>query len=256
MADRKKILWGITDDEERLFLSKMCDIAEKSEVSHKVMFSRFLNPGERMLIESRMADDFSFSFFGGFDDAERTIVAFGNAWEDIEYPLCAVKIECRGKKALSHRDYLGSVLSLGIKREHVGDILVKDTDALMFLTDEISDFVLMNLNRIASQTIKIYVTDDLSQFETQRRFKEADITVSSMRLDCVLSAVTGRSRSQSVSLIEEGLCNVNYSTVKNVRAQVKDGDIIAVRGFGKCVIETDNALTKKGRIHIKIKKYN
>ena len=61
MADRKRILWGITDDEERLFLSKMCDIAEKSEVSHKVMFSRFLNPGERMLVESRMKDDFSFS---------------------------------------------------------------------------------------------------------------------------------------------------------------------------------------------------
>ena len=255
MADRKKILWGITDNEEKLFLSKMCDIAEKSEVSHKVMFSRFLNPGERMLIETRMADDFDISFFGGYDDAERTIAAFGKAWVDIEYPLCAVKIECRGKKALSHRDYLGSVLSLGIKREHVGDILVKGTDALMFLTEEISDFVTMNLNRIASQTVKIFVTEDLSQFETQRRFKEADVTVSSMRLDCVLSAVMGSSRSQSVSVIEEGLCTVNYSAVKNVRTQIKNGDIIAVRGFGKFVIETDNVLTKKGRIHIKIKKY-
>lgn len=255
MADRKQILWGITDDEDRIFLSKMCDIAERSADSYKVMFSRFLNPGQRMLVESRMKTDFPVSFYGGYDDAERTVAAFGEAWEEIPWPVCAVKIESRAKKAFSHRDYLGSVLSLGIKREHVGDILVKDTEAVMFLTEEITDFVMMNLTRIASATVKLSVIDDLSQFETQRRFKETDITVSSMRLDCVLSAVTGRSRSQSVSLIEEGLCTVNYNTVKNVRTQIKDGDIISVRGFGKCIIETDNMLTKKGRIHIAAKKY-
>ena len=255
MADRKQILWGITDDEDRLFLSKMCDIADRSVDSYKVMFSRFLNPGQRMLVESRMTDDFQVGFFGGYDDAERTVAAFGETMEESSYPICAVKIESRSKKSFSHRDYLGSVLSLGIKREHIGDILVKDTDAVMFLTEEIADFVMMNLTRIASATVKLSIMDDLSEFETQRRFKETDITVSSMRLDCVLSAVTGRSRSQSAALIEEGLCTLNYNMVKNVRTQIKDGDIISVRGFGKCIIETDNTLTKKGRIHIRAKKY-
>ena len=202
-----------------------------------------------------MTDDFQVGFFGGYDDAERTVAAFGETMEESSYPICAVKIESRSKKSFSHRDYLGSVLSLGIKREHIGDILVKDTDAVMFLTEEIADFVMMNLTRIASATVKLSIMDDLSEFETQRRFKETDITVSSMRLDCVLSAVTGRSRSQSAALIEEGLCTLNYNMVKNVRTQIKDGDIISVRGFGKCIIETDNTLTKKGRIHIRAKKY-
>lgn len=255
MADRKRILWGITDEEDRLFMSKMCDIAEKSFDSGRVMFSRFLNPGQRLLAESRLSADFNVAFFGGYEDAERTVAAFGEFFEELSYPIVAVKVECRGKKQLSHRDYLGSVLSLGIKREHIGDILVKDDEAIMFLTEEISDFIMMNLSRIASSPVKLSVVEDLSQFETQRQFKETRTSVSSMRLDCVLSAVTGKSRSQSVAVIEEGLCMVNYSPIKNVRAQIKDGDIISVRGFGKFVIETDNSLTKKGRVHLKAKKY-
>jgi len=255
MADRKKILWGITDEEDRLFLSKMCDIAEKSFDSGRVLFSRFLNPGQRLLAESRLTADFNVAFFGGYEDAERTVAAFGEFFEKPSYPIVAVKVEYRGKKQLSHRDYLGSVLSLGIKREHMGDILVNDDGAVMFFTEEIADFIMMNLTRIASSPVKLSVTDDLSQFDVERQFKETQTSVSSMRLDCVLSAVTGKSRSQSVAAIEEGICTVNYSPVKNARTQIKDGDIISVRGFGKFVVETNGSLTKKGRVHLKAKKY-
>ena len=141
MADRKRILFGITDEEDRLFLSRMCDIAEKSLDSHKIMFSRFLNPGQKMLCEERLRQDFPVAFFGGYDDAERCVAAFGEMWEEPAYPIVAVRIDVRGKKTLSHRDYLGSVLSLGIIREHVGDILVNDNGAVMFVTEEIADFV-------------------------------------------------------------------------------------------------------------------
>jgi RNA-binding protein YlmH len=255
MTDKKKILFGIEDDEKRLLLSKMCDIAQRSEHSFKAIFSRFLNPGERLLIEERLSGDFAVSFFGGYDDAQRTVACFGESKDIAPFPICAVKIEPKGKKELNHRDYLGSVLSLGIKREHIGDILVKDGFALMFVTEEIKDFIMLNLSRIASQSVKLTEVTDLSGFEIKAEFKESSATVSSMRLDCVLSAVTGKSRSQSASVIEEGLCSVNYSVAKNVRLIVKDGDIISLRGFGKTVVETDGALTKKGRIHINFKKY-
>lgn len=255
MIDRKKIMWGITDSEDKLFLSKMCDIAQRSEDSHKVMFSRFLNPKQRMLIEKRMSADFSVCFFGGASDSERTVAAFGGEPDKSDWPICAVKISPRGKGVLSHRDYLGALLSLGIKREHIGDILINEGIAAVFVTKEISDFILMNLNRVASSTVKLSLADEINGFETQKRFKEASVTVSSMRFDCVLSAVTGKSRSQAVSLIEEGLCCINYDEVKNVRLQVNSGDILSVRGFGKFVIETDNSLTRKGRIHIMVKKY-
>lgn len=253
MADRKKILWGITDSEEKLFLSKMCDIADRSEIASKVMFSRFLNPKEQLMIKSRMGMDFSVNFFGGYSDAERAVAAFGD--DEVSYPITALLIEAKGKRALTHRDYLGSVLSLGIKREHIGDILIKDSGAVMFVTDEISDFIVMNLSRIGNTPVKISVTENLSEFDTNHHFKETDVTVSSMRFDCVLSAVAGTSRTRSSELIDEGLCMVNYAVTKNSRLQIKDGDIISVRGFGKFVIQTDSRLTKKGRIHIKVKKY-
>lgn len=256
MIDRKQILWGITNDDDRLFLSKMCDAAERSINSGKVMFSRFLNPGQRMLLESRMSGQICLCFFGGCGDAERTVAAIGSGEvRNEDYPISALRVCTKNKKPLSHRDYLGSLLSLGIKRELVGDIVIKDEYALVFCTKEISDFITDNLKRVASQTVNVSPEEDLTSFHYERQYKEISVTVSSLRFDCVLSAVTGKSRSASADLIEQGFAFINYDTVKSISACVKNGDVLSVRGFGKMIIETDNSLTKKGRIHIKVKKY-
>ena len=100
------------------------------------------------------------------------------------------------------------------------------------------------------------VADYISVPESNTKsFKDISCTVSSMRLDCVLSAVMGKSRAYSSGVIEEGLASVNYEVTKNTTCKIKSGDIISVKGFGKAVISTDEHLTKKGRIHIEVKKY-
>lgn len=255
MINKKQILWGITDSEDKLFLSKMCDIAARSINTGRVMYSKFLNPGQKLLAESRFANEIPISYFGGYDGADRTVAAFGSIDDNTDFPICAVKITAKNKSVYSHRDYLGSLLSLGITRELLGDIVINDSFAVLFCTTEISEFIITNLTRVASAGVKLERIDDLSGLNIQRQFKELSLTVSSMRFDCVLSAVCGKSRSEISSLIGQGLAFINHSAVKNVSAHIKSGDVLSLRGFGKVIIETDNTVTRKGRIHISVKKY-
>lgn len=256
MTDRKQVLWGVNSDSDRLFLSRMCDINDKSDLTGRIMHTRFLTPKEQMLISQRQSHFGSVEFFGGYDDAERKIAFFvPNDWEEKPSSITAVRIRPTNKRTYSHRDYLGSLLALGITRELTGDIVTDSDGAVVFVMQEIADFILMNLSRVASASVKTELTDISSDMANTKSFKDISCTVSSMRLDCVLSAVMGKSRAYSSGVIEEGLASVNYEVTKNTTCKIKSGDIISVKGFGKAVISTDEHLTKKGRIHIEVKKY-
>lgn len=255
MLNKKQILWGITDNEDKLFLSKMCDNAIRSFNSGRIIFSKFLNPGQKLLVENRFSNEIPISFFGGYKDAERTIAAFGYDNDEILFPVRAVKITTKNKHVYSHRDYLGSLLSLGITRELLGDIVILDSYAVIFCTEEISEFIINNLTRIASTGVTLEYINDLSILDIRKNFKDLSLTVSSLRFDCILSAVCGKSRSEITNLIGQGLATINYSVVKNTSAHIKHGDVLSLRGFGKMIVETDNSVTRKGRIHINVKKY-
>lgn len=255
MINKKQILWGVTDSEDKLFLSKMCDIAVKSINTGRTMYTRFLNPGQRLMLEDRFSAETKISYFGGYEDADRTVAAFGEKPENSEFPICALKITAKNKAVYSHRDYLGSLLSLGISRELLGDIVINDEFAVIFCTADISEFIIMNLSRVASATVKLEYVDDLSELDIKRHFKELSLTVSSMRFDCVLSTVCGKSRSETAALIGQGMACINHSPSKNTSARISSGDTLSLRGFGKFIVETDNTVTRKGRIHINVRKY-
>lgn len=256
MTDRKSVLWGITDSDDRLFLSKMCDLCDRSIKTGLITYSRFLSPREQLLVSDREIFFGKLSFFGGYDDADRRIVAFiPNDWEEISYPISYVTIRQTNQRQYSHRDYLGSVLGLGITRELTGDIAVSEDGAVMAVLYEIADFVSMNLTKVASASVRVSVSDESTFPEGTKTFLDISSTVSSLRLDCVLSAVLGKSRTHSQELISEGSVNVNYNAVKNPSLILKEGDTISARGSGKFKLETIGSLTKKGRTHIEVKKY-
>lgn len=256
MIDKKQLLWGITNEDDKLMLSKMCDLAQRAEKTGRYMYSRFLNPGEQMLIKERKNILGEVSFFGGYAEADRCVASFpGEMWDELNYPITALRIIPSSKKLYSHRDYLGSILALGIDRELTGDIIVTDDGAYIFVLEDIADFIVMNLFKVASSPVKIVPVEDPEALVPGRRFKEISATVSSLRFDCVLSAVANKSRSVTSGLIAEGLASVNYDVVKNTSFQIKNGDVISLKGFGKVIVETDGCLTKKGRIHLNFKKY-
>lgn len=245
-----------TSDEEKLLFSKAYDLYLRCENGGYTTFSSFLTPAEQLRLATAFKNAENVEFFGGYNDAERKMMSFSpfcNYGEKI-YPICALKISTKDKRVFSHRDYLGSVLNLGIKREKIGDIILCDDHAVIMCTEDISEFLVYNYKNIAHSNIFVEKIEE-NCYNFIKQFKEVNYTVSSLRLDAVVSAFTKKSRGFSSELIKKGLVNLNYVPALSVSQSVCDGDVISAKGFGKSVINTDNTLTKKGRINITVKYY-
>ena len=257
MINKSKIILPSDDEEIKLVLSKACDLYTKALTTSKDFFTKFLSPLESAIIMGRFPKGELFiRFFGGYDDAERLVCAFSVYEDGIPFPVTALKLRVKSKNAnLSHRDYLGSILSLGIKRETLGDITITDTGAIVFCLDEIADYIADNLLKIGGAGIEITKEESLQTLEIKREYNVVSSTVSSMRCDSMVSSALNIARGKAVELIGRGLVTLNYETAKSSHQLIKDGDVISVRGHGKFKVQTDGHLTKKGRIHVNICKY-
>lgn len=257
MINKAKIILQSDDDEIKLVLSKACDLYAKSEKSTKAFYTKFLTPLEAAIIKGRFPqNELSINFSGGYEDAERQVCAFYTYEEDVNFPITALYLKLKGKNAnLSHRDYLGSLLSTGIKREVLGDIVLQEGGAYVFCLEEIADYIMESLTKIGGVGVSIRKIDSLGEISIKREFQKLSSTVSSLRCDCVVASALNLARSKACELIERGFVTHNYEQLKSVSAQVKDGDVLSARGYGKFKVSTDGHLTKKGRIHIDIYKY-
>lgn len=262
MINRQTALFGIDDPNEKTFMSSVCDKAEKSIFSGRAVFSKFLSPREVNMVSERITQFVDVRFFGGYAQSERCVAAFcgtdGNAEEiapDYMFPVQAVTIKTNNKTVYSHKDYLGALMSLGITRELLGDIVILENEAVLFCLSEICEFLKNNLTKVANTGVTVSEADIFNINIPGRKYEIINKTAASARLDCIVGACTNKSRSVSAQLVERGFVNVNYVPVKNTSHIVKDGDIISVRGFGKMLIEIGEGLSKKGKIKITVKQY-
>ncbi len=173
-----------------------------------------------------------------------------------EIPIRAIRIRGSGFRELSHRDFMGGILSLGIDRSTVGDIaVISEAEALVFALDKITPYIVSELHKIGRDGVRAEVIDLSPEYVLPRRYEAADIAVSSARLDGVVRALTGKSREAAADMIRAGLVELRYFATDNVSAEVKEGDILSIRGFGKYVIGETDGQTRSGRIKIKCRKY-
>lgn len=217
--------------------------------------THFLNSSEQASSLVQLKNDYNYKLYGGFEDAERQIIVFYPDYiEEISYPISAIKIEY--KKKMSHRDILGSLMGLLIKREMIGDILVYDDFAIIFVMENISDFILTNLVKIGNQTV---VIDKISIDEIElpeASFKIIKDTVSSIRLDSVVSSGFSISRSKASDLIKASNVFLNNVICAKSDYKVNINDKISIRGKGKIILSDILGKSKKDRIFIEIKRFN
>ena len=155
---------------------------------------------------------------------------------------------------LSHRDYLGAILNLGIERSLIGDILVQEKQAWFFCLDSAADFLVSSLIRVRNTTVSaFFVSGDVP--ELQPRFESVRLNIASERLDAVLSAFTGLSRARTEPLFSGEKVFVNGRVVTDKSMKLKQGDIVSVRGFGKAVYDGIEYETKKSRLWVSLRKY-
>lgn len=199
-------------------------------------------------------------FFGGYDDAERTIARFGSeetAGYTECFPIACVEISPVSKKfadPLTHRDFLGSVLALGIKREVCGDILVCDTTGYLFCLDSIAPFIASELVKVKHTDVVCKITEAVPEF-ANRKPDITSLVVASERQDALVAAVFGISRSESRALFECDKVFVNGLGNRDTAVSPLPGSIVSVRGLGRFIYEGINRETRKGRLRVDVRIY-
>ena len=239
------------------------DFRRKEDESGRriVVFTDFMNLNELNIFHSceKEFGYVSYQLFGGYEHAERQLAAFlpDALSYNYDFPIVSLKIrpiQKRFAEDLSHRDYLGALLNLGVDRSKIGDILVGEKEAVFFCEEGIAPFFRQELTRVRHTPVLVEkaAPDEIQVTEHTEIIRG---TVSTVRLDSVMSVALKASRSSLVSLIEEGKVFVNGRLVTSNGCQLKNNDLISVRGNGRFRLLSLDGQTKKGRCIIEIEKY-
>lgn len=257
--DKLRLTNHIRDIELKNKMFKVIDKANSSEKNYDVRYTEFLNPYE---IRNAVAilnsnSNIKYTVDGGYDQAERSMIyiyPFYMEYEDIENGLRFIKIEGNFKfKSISHKDYLGALMNLGIKREKVGDIIIHENFCQVVVSNDICDFIIINLDKVSRNNVTVKEISKEDIIYNSPNYKEVSFTVSSDRLDCVISGLYNISRQDSAKYINGEKVHVNYEKITSVSKVVRADTLISVRGKGRVIVSEIGDLTKKGKIKIKAK---
>lgn len=253
------MITGDLNEQERYLYAHISDLSMLSRKTGVPKFSAFLNEREAVIAAAAANNAKTHPvFYGGYDGAVRTICGFfeGTYAEELpheeQFGLNAVTFSYRKCDDLSHRDFLGAILALGVKRSAVGDILTADDFAVVFCLNSVFEPII-SMTKIGRSGVKTYpgVERELPKLAFEKR----EATVSSLRLDCVVGACANVSRERSATVIRSGQVNVDFSVCLKNDMTVKAGSVISIRGFGRYRLSDIAGETKKGRIRVVIEKY-
>lgn len=264
MFDKQIYLKAMSTQEERLLLAKVLDQAGFSLDKHKPMFTDFLDRAKSTLFlecTQRIRELSSISF-GGYEDCERSMLGFVPDYMELsleDFPIRLLRITKNnirfGQQDLTHRDYLGSILGLGIDRGKVGDILLEEDATYCFVHSEIQDYVCSNLYKVSHTNVNTEVISLNEWKPSEKELSLKRMTVASLRLDAVAGTVFHLSRGKVQDYIRSEKTNVNWAVVNNSSKLLKEGDMVSIRGFGRFRLEEVLGKTKKDRIGIMIREY-
>lgn len=248
--------------EEQVLKKRFMELARRADSNYHFTYTAFLSPVEidvfyQMLPELNFV---SYEIFGGSENSERQVIrfcpeGFSNQEEPFQITLIMVKPQIyKFADELTHRDFLGALMNLGIERDVIGDILVKDKVGYIFCGSQMADYIIENLDKVKHTVVRCSKLDELPH-AIKPELKEEKIIVSSMRCDSIIAKVYNLSRSQSLELFREKKVFVNGRNVENNGMMLKDGDVVSVRGFGKFISHDSLYETKKGKLGVMVEKY-
>lgn len=229
--------------------------------------SHFLSPREARLARSvveRQGQDIVCVTAGGYADAERVkVFVLPEYLHEPEYvrPMLEEQISLLclrtgGFCSLTHRDYLGALLALGIERHVLGDLVVlDDCRALLFCDADIAPYICAELTRVGKDGVKVERLPLNTPIELPERFKSVSDTVASARFDCIAAALAGLSREKAQMLIRAGECTVDWESCDKCDKIIEPPCVISLRGYGKYCVDDVSMQTKKGRLRMYARKY-
>ncbi len=255
--DRKKILEMFQPEDNFLVGNLLDDIELAKEIEYPVYSREFYNPSIwKKFEELKNYLNIEIQTLGLTSESEKRILCFYPQKTEFEFlfPVKFFKIDGTNKfKTLEHKDFLGTIMSLGIKRMLLGDIIVENNIAYLVSFDNIYELISKNIELVGKIPVKIF---EIAKEEIPAlKFIIKEDTVTSLRLDNILCAITNCSRGDASNYIENGDVQVNFSVEKNKSKIIDEGASIVIRGKGKFIFEKIIGENKKGKFRIIIKKY-
>ena len=253
----------LSNDESRqaaYFAAQIENLSLRAAKSGIVLYSDFLTlPQQKLAEHAAKRAGCGILLYGGTKDSQRKIAAFAKNAADIaedEFPLMIVKVEFDKRfmtEELTHRDFLGALMHMSIRREMIGDIVIGDEQAYLFLHEKTAMYVLGELESVKHTPVTAMLAESCP-LSAAPKFEEMTVTVSSMRADCIAARIMRGSRNDALEAIRLKSVKVDEVTVTKPDQNIREGEEISVRGYGKFRIGT-TAPTKKGRIAVTIFQY-
>ncbi len=250
------------NDLGNILKNRITELAEKSYSENRYMFTDFLDMSQLSLFYAAQKEVkyAGILVWGGARNCERCMVRFGspeNFGYDEPFPITLIHCSPVQKKfsdTLTHRDFLGSVMGLGIERNKIGDIIVRENEGYIFTVSSISEYIKENLGKVRHTTVSVDICDEIPE-AIEPVFSEQSIIVSSNRLDAILAGVYKLSRDRAVRYISEGKVFVSGRQMTENSKQLKPGNTVSVRGKGKFIFEGEGGATRKDKLYINVKLY-
>lgn len=242
--------------------NRLTELADKSSKQGIYTFTAFLGLSEQDALW-QVEKDIRYAgikLFGGSDNTERVVARFGNPEEfgyEVEFPIKCIHV-CpilpKFADRLSHRDFLGALMNLGIERSTIGDIKVGDKEAYLFCLDQVAGFICENLDKIKHTNVKCMITEDIGEIPKEEP-ERINIQVASLRLDAVIAKVYNKSRGDCLELFRSGKVFVDGRLCENNSRILKPGETVNARGYGKFIMAGKPGETRKGKISAEILVY-
>jgi len=250
----------MTDDEQLLY-KRLIELSNRAYQNNIYCFSDFLSLSQQEVLYQAARDKafapIRYELFGGYENCERQMARFGSEADfgyEVDFPIKCIKVEPLAKKfakEYTHRDYLGSLMSLGIDRKKFGDIFVDGMDAYMYVDDSTADYLLENFVSVGRNAVKCSFSE-LPESYKKAALKEVTIQVASPRADAVIAKVYNLSRKDTIPYFTEKKVSVNGHIVENNDKLLAAGDTVSVRGFGKFNLINEGGLSKKGKFNLTV----
>ncbi|KRE35142.1 YlmH family RNA-binding protein [Paenibacillus sp. Soil522] len=248
--------------DEKAFVDRAEEWIERSAQQHELKRTDFLDPRQAQILTilANRNPDVNVHLEGGYEQAERKRAIIGPDYrslddEPVGISVLAVSGPGQAQLELDHGDFLGALLGLGIKRDRIGDIHVHEHFCHIIVMDEIADYLNIHLRQVHRINV---LTDVIPLSELQTvvpKLEEMNLSVASMRLDGIASDAYRISRTKIVDPIRAGRCRVNWKSEEDPSEQLREGDVVSIKGLGRFKVLEVDGMTKKGRIRVKIGKF-
>ena len=239
--------------EHEHLIARLDDLRTSMEKYHKSYATNFLNEEETEIARRYLGNQSNYKIYGGHEDARRCKVVFFYEEDDFFDIVCLVAKINNKFTDIKHPDVLGSLMSLNINRDQIGDIFIKEDKIIIFVNKTIADFIIMNLTMIKKVKVNFTITNE--EFDLSYQFKEFKTTISSERIDVIVGALCHLNRQQAQKLIISKQVQLNHVTIEDCAKICNNNCTISIRHYGRFIYLGVDKTTKKDRLLVSFKQY-